>query len=225
MYPAHYIHDKRTTFVDKRASCVRTSDELHLPQVVASFLALLGRAAGGADPGALAVADWGSVPGTLPTIALAFVFQNVVPVIASSLEARCSGTYVFLAAAPFALERVCFACCSQRASRPGKNPLLPLDVAATPHDTLPSGQASSSCDDADRTPFKSGLCGVVVCIRSHPDVSCNNGRATSGRCARRSCWAWRCRWPCSCPGTRPCWATWRPARTPASRQPAVPLSA
>jgi len=63
-----------------------------LLQVVASFLALLGRAAGGADPGALTAADWGSVPGTLPTIALAFVFQNVVPVIASSLEARRSGT-------------------------------------------------------------------------------------------------------------------------------------
>ena len=59
--------------------------------MVASFLALLGRAAGGADLGALAAADWGSVPGTLPTIALAFVFQNVVPVIASSLEARRNG--------------------------------------------------------------------------------------------------------------------------------------
>ena len=55
-------------------------------QVVASFLALLGRAAGGADPSALAAADWAAVPATLPTIALAFVYQNVVPVIASSLE-------------------------------------------------------------------------------------------------------------------------------------------
>ena len=57
-------------------------------QVVASFLALLARAAGGADPDALAAADWAAVPATLPTIALAFVYQNVVPVIASSLEAR-----------------------------------------------------------------------------------------------------------------------------------------
>ena len=55
-------------------------------QVVASFLALLGRAAGGAEPSDLAAADWAAVPATLPTIALAFVYQNVVPVIASSLE-------------------------------------------------------------------------------------------------------------------------------------------
>jgi tyrosine-specific transport protein len=55
-------------------------------QVIASFLALLARAAGGAEPSALAAADWAAVPATLPTIALAFVYQNVVPVIASSLE-------------------------------------------------------------------------------------------------------------------------------------------
>ena len=47
---------------------------------------LLGAAAGSVDPGALTSSHWEAVPATLPTIALAFVFQNVVPVISSSLE-------------------------------------------------------------------------------------------------------------------------------------------
>ena len=54
--------------------------------VVGSFLFLLALAAPGVDPGALAKADWGAVPDALPVVALAFVFHNVVPVIASSLE-------------------------------------------------------------------------------------------------------------------------------------------
>ena len=48
--------------------------------VVASFAGLLGAAAGGVDPAALARADWGALPRALPVIALAFVYQNVVPV-------------------------------------------------------------------------------------------------------------------------------------------------
>lgn len=38
------------------------------------------------DPAELAKANWEEVPGTLPVIALAFVFQNVVPVIVTNLE-------------------------------------------------------------------------------------------------------------------------------------------
>ena len=45
-------------------------------------------AAGGVQPAALARANWSAVPSTLPVLALAFVYQNVVPVIASSLEVR-----------------------------------------------------------------------------------------------------------------------------------------
>ena len=47
---------------------------------------LLKEAAGSVDTGALTVSNWSAVPATLPTIALAFVYQNVVPVISSSLE-------------------------------------------------------------------------------------------------------------------------------------------
>eukprot|EP00884_Botryococcus_braunii_P002200 jgi/Botrbrau1/11981/Bobra.0115s0017.1 len=54
--------------------------------VVATFLALLGVAAGDLDPGFLGEAHWEAVPGTLPVLALAFVMQNVVPVLASQLE-------------------------------------------------------------------------------------------------------------------------------------------
>jgi tyrosine-specific transport protein len=34
----------------------------------------------------LSKAEWGAVPGTLPIIALAFVYQNVVPVVVKDLE-------------------------------------------------------------------------------------------------------------------------------------------
>ena len=91
-----------------------------IPQVVASFLALLGRAAGGADPGALAAGDWAAVPATLPTIALAFVYQNVVPVIASSLEARHRGSPACGCCTTFL---PCRACCVTR--RPTTHPALP----------------------------------------------------------------------------------------------------
>jgi hypothetical protein len=50
--------------------------------------ALLGVAAGGVDPSLLTESHWEAVPSTLPVLALAFVMQNVVPVIASQLEAR-----------------------------------------------------------------------------------------------------------------------------------------
>lgn len=54
--------------------------------VVATFLALLGLAATDVRPELLSVANWEALPDALPVIALAFVYQNVVPVIASSLE-------------------------------------------------------------------------------------------------------------------------------------------
>lgn len=53
--------------------------------------ALLGKAAGGVEPSALLASHWEAVPATLPTIALAFVYQNVVPVISSSLEVNWGG--------------------------------------------------------------------------------------------------------------------------------------
>ena len=48
---------------------------------------LLATAAGGVHPSALATPpNWSAVPATLPVVALAFVFHNVVPVITTSLE-------------------------------------------------------------------------------------------------------------------------------------------
>eukprot|EP00898_Chlorokybus_atmophyticus_P007366 jgi/Chlat1/7630/Chrsp64S07164 len=54
--------------------------------VVVSFLFLLAVAAGGVQPERLLAANWAAVPASVPVIALAFVYQNVVPVIASNLE-------------------------------------------------------------------------------------------------------------------------------------------
>ena len=48
--------------------------------MVGTFLGLLAAAAGGVQPEALERADWGALPAALPVIALAFVYQNVVPV-------------------------------------------------------------------------------------------------------------------------------------------------
>ena len=47
---------------------------------------LLGVAAGEVHPEQLAVANWGALPDALPIITLSFVYQNVVPVISTSLE-------------------------------------------------------------------------------------------------------------------------------------------
>ena len=47
---------------------------------------LLGVASGGMDARALWRTNWSAVPATLPVLSLAFVYQNVVPVIASNLE-------------------------------------------------------------------------------------------------------------------------------------------
>ena len=42
------------------------------------------------DASALGRANWAAVPATLPVLSLAFVYQNIVPVISSDLEVRCS---------------------------------------------------------------------------------------------------------------------------------------
>lgn len=47
---------------------------------------LLGTAVPGVDPTALTKANFGAVPKTLPVLSLAFVFHNIIPVIATSLE-------------------------------------------------------------------------------------------------------------------------------------------
>lgn len=44
--------------------------------ILVSFAGLLAAAAGGVEPEALLRADWGAVPGTLPVIALSFVYHN-----------------------------------------------------------------------------------------------------------------------------------------------------
>ncbi len=47
---------------------------------------LLWQTAAQVNPANLAHSDWSAVPKTLPVLSLAFVYQNVVPIICSSLE-------------------------------------------------------------------------------------------------------------------------------------------
>jgi tyrosine-specific transport protein len=48
---------------------------------------LLVVAAGGVNAGSLASGgDWSAVPATLPVVALAFVYHNIIPVICTALE-------------------------------------------------------------------------------------------------------------------------------------------
>ncbi|KAK9810442.1 hypothetical protein WJX72_010819 [[Myrmecia] bisecta] len=54
--------------------------------IIASFLGLLGAASGNVQPAALLKADWHVLPAIFPVVSLAFVYQNVVPVVATSLE-------------------------------------------------------------------------------------------------------------------------------------------
>jgi len=54
--------------------------------VLATFFGLLVTAAPGINFDALTTSHWDKIPAALPVIALAFVFQNVAPVICSSLE-------------------------------------------------------------------------------------------------------------------------------------------
>ena len=54
--------------------------------VLALFLPLLGLAGSSADIANFARGDWERVPNTIPVIALAFVFHNIIPVVATQLE-------------------------------------------------------------------------------------------------------------------------------------------
>lgn len=54
--------------------------------VVLSFLGLLAVAAGGVNLDLLSRSDWSKVPDTIPVVSLAFVYHNIVPVIATNLE-------------------------------------------------------------------------------------------------------------------------------------------
>lgn len=68
----------------------RTVDAVNGALVVgtlAAFAGLLALTLPGIDPKSLTMGgDWGRVPDALPTIALAYVYHNVVPVLATSLE-------------------------------------------------------------------------------------------------------------------------------------------
>jgi tyrosine-specific transport protein len=46
--------------------------------------------AGSVHVGNLLHSNWGAVPSTLGVLSLAFVFQNIVPVVCSRLEVRCT---------------------------------------------------------------------------------------------------------------------------------------
>ncbi|CAK9261617.1 unnamed protein product [Sphagnum jensenii] len=54
--------------------------------ILASFTVLVGAASGGLEFNSLLRANFAAVPRSIPVIALAFVYQNVVPVVATSLE-------------------------------------------------------------------------------------------------------------------------------------------
>jgi tyrosine-specific transport protein len=54
--------------------------------VLASFTVLVGAASGGLGFRSLLHANFAAVPQSIPVISLAFVYQNVVPVVATSLE-------------------------------------------------------------------------------------------------------------------------------------------
>lgn len=69
-----------------RPSVLDSANTALVGGVVVSFLCLLTFIIPGIHPEVLVQSHWERVPEALPVIALAFVFQNVVPVITSSLE-------------------------------------------------------------------------------------------------------------------------------------------
>ena len=69
-----------------RPSVLDAANSVLVAGVLLSFVGLLALAAPGIDFGVLTEAHWKEIPPAMPVIALAFVFQNVVPVISSSLE-------------------------------------------------------------------------------------------------------------------------------------------
>jgi tyrosine-specific transport protein len=74
--------------------------------VLLTFAPLLFLGAANVDVQNFATGDWTAVPSTIPVIALAFVFHNVVPVVATSLEGDARKAKVALMAGtaiPFAM--------------------------------------------------------------------------------------------------------------------------
>ena len=74
--------------------------------VVGTFAPLLAIAAAGANPENFLTGDWSAVPNTIPVIALAFVFHNVVPTVSSMMEGdgrRARTAVVAGTAIPFAM--------------------------------------------------------------------------------------------------------------------------
>ena len=69
-----------------RPATLDAANSLLVGAVGVSFLSLMFTVAPQVEPSALLDAHWDAVPAALPIIALTFVYQNVVPVIASSLE-------------------------------------------------------------------------------------------------------------------------------------------
>ena len=71
------------------ASSPRRLDEINsvlVGIVLLTFAPLLALGAANVDVANFATGDWTAVPSTIPVIALAFVFHNVVPVVATQLE-------------------------------------------------------------------------------------------------------------------------------------------
>ena len=66
--------------------------------------ALLVAASAGVQPEALVKANWGAVPAAMPVLSLAFVYQNVVPVLTSSLEVHPVLSAIFYKELPHADE-------------------------------------------------------------------------------------------------------------------------
>ena len=74
--------------------------------VLSTFAPLLAIAAGGVDIDNLRVGDWSALPRTIPVVALAFVYHNVVPTVASMMEGdgrRARTAIVAGTAIPFAM--------------------------------------------------------------------------------------------------------------------------
>lgn len=74
--------------------------------VVGTFAPLLAIAAAGVNPENFLTGDWSAVPSTIPVVALAFVYHNVVPTVSSMMEGdgrRARTAVVAGTAIPFAM--------------------------------------------------------------------------------------------------------------------------
>ena len=88
------------------ASRLETVNSALVVVVLSTFAPLLAIAAGGVDIDNLRVGDWSALPRTIPVVALAFVYHNVVPTVASMMEGdgrRARTAIVAGTAIPFAM--------------------------------------------------------------------------------------------------------------------------